>query len=39
MNMRHGHRVLDNVRGAGTDQQVQKYLKQEVVRLIKDLKL
>ena len=39
MNMRHGHRVLDNVRGAGTDQRVQKYLKQEVVRLIKDLKL
>jgi hypothetical protein len=39
MNMRHGHRVLDNVRGAGTDQRVQKYLKEEVVRLIKDLKL
>jgi len=39
MNMRHGHRVLDNVRDAGTDQRVQKYLKEEVVRLIKDLKL
>ena len=39
MNMRHGHRVLDNVRDASTDQRVQKYLKQEVVRLIKDLKL
>ena len=39
MNMRHGHRVLDNVRGASTDQRVQKYLKEEVVRLIKDLKL
>jgi hypothetical protein len=39
MNMRHGHRILDNVRDAGTDQRVQKYLKEEVVRLIKDLKL
>ena len=39
MNMRGGHRVLDNVRNAGTDQRVQKYLKEEVVRLIKDLKL
>lgn len=39
MNMRHGHRVLENVRDAGTNQQVQKYLKEEVVRLIKDLKL
>ena len=39
MNMRHGHRVLDNVRDASTDQKVQKYLKEEVVRLIKDLKL
>jgi hypothetical protein len=39
MNMRHGHRVLDNVRDASTDQRVQKYLKEEVVRLIKDLKL
>jgi hypothetical protein len=39
MNMRHGHRVLDNVRDASTDQRVQKYMKEEVVRLIKDLKL
>jgi hypothetical protein len=39
MNMRHGHRVLDNVRDASTNQKVQKYLKEEVVRLIKDLKL
>ena len=39
MNMRYGHRVLDNVRDASTDQKVQKYLKEEVVRLIKDLKL
>ena len=39
MNMRHGHRVLDMAKDAGTDQRVQKYLKEEVVRLIKDLKL
>jgi hypothetical protein len=39
MNMRHGHRVLEVARDAGTDQRVQKYMKEEVVRLIKDLKL
>ena len=39
MNMRHGHRVLDMAKDAGTNQRVQKYLKEEVVRLIKDLKL
>lgn len=41
MNMRHGHRVLDNLRGAklDSDAQVQKYLKEEVTRLIKDLKI
>lgn len=39
MNMRHGHRVLDTLKGAKNDQQVQKYLKEEVIRLIKDLKL
>ena len=39
MNMRHGHRVLEMAKDASTDQRVQKYLKEEVVRLIKDLKL
>lgn len=39
INMRHGHRVLEMARDAGTDQRVQKYMKEEVVRLIKDLKL
>lgn len=41
MNMRHGHRMLDNLRGAklDNDAQVQKYLKEEVTRLIKDLKI
>lgn len=39
MNMRHGHRVLENAGGASEDQRVQKYLKEQVTRLIKDLKL
>lgn len=39
MNMRHGHRVLDTLKGAKGDQRVQKFLKEEVIRLIKDLKL
>lgn len=39
MNMRHGHRVLDNLKGAGSDAKVQKFLKEEVIRLIKDLKI
>jgi hypothetical protein len=39
MNMRQGHRVLENIKGAGKDQRVQKYLKDEVIRLIKDLKI
>jgi hypothetical protein len=39
MNMRHGHRVLEVAGQAGEDQRVQKYLKEQVTRLIKDLKL
>ena len=39
MNMRHGHRVLDMARDAGANQKVQKYLQEEVKRLIKDLKI
>jgi hypothetical protein len=41
MNMRHGHRVIDNLKGANLDKdaKVQKYLKEEVTRLIKNLKL
>lgn len=39
MNMRHGHRVLDMAGEAGQDQRVQKYLKEQVTRLIKDLKI
>jgi hypothetical protein len=39
MNMRHGHRVLDIATDAGANQKVQKYLREEVTRLIKDLKI
>jgi hypothetical protein len=39
MNMKGGHRVLEMARGAGKDNKVQRYLKSEVVRLIKDLKI
>jgi hypothetical protein len=39
MNMQHGHRVLDVARDATQDQKVQKYLKEGITRLIKDLKL
>jgi len=39
MNMRHGHRVLDIAKDAQNDKKVQKYLREEVTRLIKDLKI
>lgn len=39
MNMRNGHGVLEIAREASADQRVQKYLKEEVIRLIKDLKI
>jgi hypothetical protein len=39
MNMRHGHRVLEMAKDAGASQKVQKYLQEEVKRLIKDLKI
>lgn len=39
MNMRGGHRVLEMARDSLTDQRVQKYLAEEVKRLIKDLKV
>lgn len=39
MNMRGGHRVLEMARDAGADPKVQKYLQEEVKRLIKDLKI
>jgi hypothetical protein len=39
MNMRHGHRLFDLAKEASVDNKVQRYLKSEVVKLIKDLKI
>ena len=39
MNMKYGHRLLEIAKDAGQDNKVQKYLKSEVIRLIKDLKI
>jgi hypothetical protein len=41
MNMKNGHRVLENLKGSNLDKdaKIQKFLKDEVVRLIKELKL
>jgi len=39
MNMKYGHRVLEMAKDAGEDNKVQRYLKSEISRLIKDLKI
>lgn len=39
LNMRHGHRMLDIAKDAQRDEKVQQYLKGEVLRLIKELKI
>ena len=39
MNMKHGHKLLDVAKDAQGDKKVQRYLKEEVMRLIKDLKI
>lgn len=39
LNMKGGHRMLEMAREAGNDKKVQRYLKDEVIRLIKDLKI
>lgn len=39
MNMKHGHKVLDIVKEARGDKKVQKFLKDEVTRLINELKI
>lgn len=39
MNMKHGHRALEIAKEAQENQKVQKYLKEQVTRLIRDLKL
>ena len=38
-NMKYGHKVLEIARGSSKDNKVQRYLKEEVKRLIKDLKI
>ena len=39
MNMKYGHKVLEMAKEAGGDNKVQRYLKSEVIKLIKDLKI
>jgi hypothetical protein len=39
MNMKHGHRMLDIAKDAQGDKKVQRFLKEEVKRLIKGLKV
>jgi hypothetical protein len=39
MNMKGGQRVLEMARDLGSDNKVQRFLKEEVKRLIKDLKI
>lgn len=39
MNMKHGHRLMEVAKEASGDKKVEKYLKEEVIRLIKDLKI
>lgn len=39
MNMRHGHRLMDIAKDAQSNTKVQRYLAEEVKRLIKDLKI
>ena len=39
MNMNYGHRLLEIAKDAGRDNKVQKYLKGEVIRLIRNLKI
>lgn len=41
MNMKHGHRVIPNLKGMNINKDVkaQKYLQEQVVKLIKDLKV
>jgi hypothetical protein len=39
MNMKHGHKILENLKGDRSSAGVQRYLQDEVLRLIKDLKI
>jgi hypothetical protein len=39
LNMKYGHKALEIARETGKDSKVQRYLHEEVKRLIKDLKI
>ena len=39
LNMKGGHKILEMAREASADNKVQRYLKSEVIKLIKDLKI
>ncbi len=39
MNMKYGHRLLEVAKEAGQNNKVQRYLKDEVKKLIRDLKI
>jgi hypothetical protein len=41
LNMRHGHKLIDNLKGTNiaSDAKAQRYIREEMVRLIKDMKL
>lgn len=41
MNMKHGHKVLENLKGANlsSDAKAQKYIREQMLRLIKDIKI
>jgi hypothetical protein len=39
MNMKYGHKMFEMAKEAGEDNKVQRYLKSEITKLIKDLKI
>ena len=39
MNLRHGHKIMEMARETGDGDKVQRYLKEEIKRLIKELKI
>ena len=39
MNMREGHKIMEMAKEAGTNNRVERYLQNEIIRLIKDLKI
>ena len=39
MNLRHGHKIMEMARESGDGDKVQRYLKEEIKRLIKELKI